>query len=73
MIVLLDTSEDLKVCEAEIGCPVEQLLTPLTRFTAQYPEERFAIDNGAYKRFSATDWVKSSTNWNDPEQRGTVL
>jgi hypothetical protein len=56
MIVLLDTSEDLKVCEAEIGCPVEQLLTPLTRFTAQYPEERFAIDNGAYKRFSAADF-----------------
>jgi len=49
VIALLDTSEDLKVCEAEIGCPVEQLLTPLTRFHRQYPAAHFAIDNGGFK------------------------
>lgn len=31
MIAMLDTPQDLAVCESEIGCPVEQLLTPLTR------------------------------------------
>ena len=51
MFALLDTSEDLKVCEAEIGCKVEQLLTPLTRFKAQYPDEMCAIENGGFKRF----------------------
>ena len=44
MIALLDTSEDLSVCESEIGCPVEQLLTPLTCFTRQYPAAHYAID-----------------------------
>lgn len=27
MIAMLDTSEDLEICEAEVGCPVEQLPT----------------------------------------------
>jgi hypothetical protein len=53
MIALLDTSEDMKVCESELGCRVEQLLTPLTRFRPQYPDERFAIDNGAFAGFDA--------------------
>lgn len=57
MIVLLDTSEDLKVCEAELGCSVEQLLTPLTRFTPQYPESRFAIDNGAFSSFNSAGFL----------------
>jgi hypothetical protein len=48
VIALLDTSEDLKVAEQEIGCEVEQLLTPLTRFKRQHPEAHFAIDNGAF-------------------------
>lgn len=52
MIVLLDTSEDLDVCAAELGCEVAQLLTPLTRFNLQKPAERFAIDNGAYSHFN---------------------
>ena len=51
MIVILDTSTDLQACAAELHCPVEQLLTPLTRFHAQYPTEHFAIDNGAFSRF----------------------
>lgn len=52
MIALLDTSEDVEVCSREIGCPVEQLLTPLTRFRAQDPTARFAIDNGAFSSFN---------------------
>ena len=51
MLVLLDTSHDLSVCEEELGTPVEQLLTPLTRFNLQRPNDRFAIDNGAFSRF----------------------
>lgn len=53
MIVLLDTSQDLSVCEAELGVPVEQLLTPLTRYLPQKPEQEFAIDNGAFSGFDA--------------------
>lgn len=52
MIGLLDTSEDISTCSLELGCPVEQLFTPLTRFRAQDPLARFAIDNGAYSSFN---------------------
>lgn len=51
MIALLDTSESLHVCQAEIGCDVGQLLTPLTRFRLQNPALPWAIDNGAFTRF----------------------
>lgn len=51
MLVLLDTSQDLTVAASELGCDVEQLLTPLTRYKLQRPESRFAIDNGAFSRF----------------------
>ena len=54
MIVLLDTSADLRCCAVELGCGVEQLLTPLTGFAVQYPQEHFAIDNGAFSGFDAT-------------------
>lgn len=50
MLVLLDTSDDLELAGAELGCPVEQLLTPLTRFTRR-GTGRFAIDNGAFAGF----------------------
>lgn len=53
MLVLLDTSQKLDVCAAELGCEVEQLLTPLTRYRLQRPESRFAIDNGAFSSFDA--------------------
>ena len=46
MIAMLDTSEDLAVCQEEIGCIVEQLLTPLTKFKLR--SEFFGIDNGAF-------------------------
>ena len=52
MIALLDTSHDLKQAAQELGCPVEQLLTPLTRFTPQQLDTRFAIDNGAFSGFN---------------------
>jgi len=48
---MLDTSQDLEKCACEIGCKVEQLLTPLTRFKPQQPECHFAIDNGAFAGF----------------------
>jgi hypothetical protein len=51
MIVMLDTSQSLDAAEAELRHPVEQLLTPLTRFSNRRPEARFAIDNGAFSRF----------------------
>lgn len=50
MIALLDTSEDLAVCSAELGLPVGQLLTPLTRFKRR--SDLFAIDNGAFSKFN---------------------
>jgi hypothetical protein len=52
MIAMLDTSEDVDVCAAELGCPVEQLFTPLTRFSPQHLEAHFGIDNGCFKRFN---------------------
>jgi hypothetical protein len=51
MIALLDTSHDLNQAAQELGCGVEQLLTPLTRFRPQQPDARFAIDNGAFAGF----------------------
>lgn len=51
MIALLDTSHDLAECERELGCPVEQLFTPLNGFRAKDKTARFAIDNGAFSRF----------------------
>jgi hypothetical protein len=53
MIALLDTSEDLNVCAAELGCETAQLLTPLTRRKPQQPDKSFAIDNGAFSYFDA--------------------
>ena len=53
VLVLLDTSQKLDDCAAELGCDVEQLLTPLTRYRLQRPESRFAIDNGAFSSFDS--------------------
>ncbi len=57
MLVLLDTSEDLAVCASELGCDVGQLLTPLTRFTLQYPAMPWAIDNGAFAGFEEKSFL----------------
>lgn len=57
MLVLLDTPQNLDVCEAELGCPVEQLLTPLTRRTRQRLDRPFAIDNGAFATFKQKEFL----------------
>lgn len=49
MLALLDNGQDLEECEAEIGVPVGQLLTPLTRYNLRDPSRPFAIDNGGFK------------------------
>lgn len=51
MLALLDTSESLDDCAAEIGEPVGQLLTPLTRYRLRDPNRPWAIDNGAFAGF----------------------
>lgn len=58
MIVFLDTSTDLKTCRRELSCEVFQLLTPLSRFNLQYPDEMFAIDNGAFSGFDKKAFLK---------------
>jgi hypothetical protein len=50
MIALLDNGQDLDACEIEIGVPVGQLLTPLTRYRLRDPARPWAIDNGGFKR-----------------------
>lgn len=51
MIVMIDSNR-LDDAEAELSPhPVEQLLTPLTRYRRVRPDAHFAIDNGAFKRF----------------------
>ena len=54
MIVMLDTAQPLEVCQGELGLPVEQLFTPLTRRNPQKPEQHFAMDNGAFAKFDPT-------------------
>lgn len=52
MIIMLDTSHDLKECEKDLnGYKTEQFLTPLTRFRNRHLENHFAIDNGAFSKF----------------------
>lgn len=57
MIVMLDTPQDLRDCSDELGCKVEQLFTPLTRRNPQYPDQMFAMDNGAFSRFDVTGFL----------------
>ncbi len=57
MIALLDTNQDFAVCAAELGAEVHQLLTPLTRFTAQEASGIFGIDNGAFAGFPSNSFV----------------
>ena len=48
MIALLDNGQGLADCEAEIGVPVGQLLTPLTRYRLRDASRPWAIDNGGF-------------------------
>src|SRR5690242_20378844 len=45
---MLDTSEDLEVCAAELGAPVEQLFSPLTMFSDKNPSAMKGMDNGGF-------------------------
>jgi len=51
MIVMLDTSGSLEKAQEELGCEVEQLITPLTRRAIQAPGKHYCIDNGAFATF----------------------
>lgn len=56
MIALLDNGQDLEQCEAEIGVPVGQLLTPLTSYSLR--AHRFAIDNGGFNELDVDGLVR---------------
>ncbi len=51
MIVMLDTSADLDLAAAELGCPVEELLTPLTARRRKRLDSHWCCDNGAFAKF----------------------
>lgn len=55
---MLDTPDDLTACESELGLPVEQLFTPLTRRLPQRPGAHFSIDNGAFGRFNREGFLR---------------
>jgi hypothetical protein len=52
MLALLDNGQDLDACEAEIGVPVGQLLTPLTSYRLRDPSRPWAADNGGFKQLN---------------------
>lgn len=59
MIVMLDTSQSLDECAAELGgAEVEQFFSPSTYRTAQNPDAHFAIDNGAFGAFDAPTFLR---------------
>lgn len=43
----------LDLAQSELGCEIEQLLTPLTRYSRVRQDAHFAIDNGAFTQFNA--------------------
>ena len=53
----MDTSAKLDTAALECGYEVEQLLTPLTRRLRQRPTQHFCIDNGAFARFDARQFL----------------
>jgi hypothetical protein len=57
MIAMLDTSEALDVCEREMECACEQLLTPATCRLRQRAEAHFAIDNGSFSQFVRKEFL----------------
>ena len=57
MIALLDNGQDLDQCEAEIGCEVGQLLTPLTRYRLRDSSRPWAMDNGAFSSLDTKAFI----------------
>lgn len=49
MLALLDNGQDLAGCEAEIGGPVGQLLTPSTGYRLRDPSRSWGADNAGFK------------------------
>jgi hypothetical protein len=74
MIVLLDTSEDLSVCAAELGgCEVGQLLTPLTGFRLRDSSKPWAIDNGAFSGFDEKAFFSRLRRQEDGENQNCLF
>lgn len=75
MIFMHDGSENLEVVGEELGgiasgiIAVEQLLTPLTRFSRKDPGKMFAIDNGAFSRFDRASFLSLlEREWEDRDK-----
>lgn len=58
MIVMLDTPQPLADCAAELGAPVEQFFSPQTYRLPQFPDQPFAIDNGAFGNFDGALFLR---------------
>lgn len=58
MFALLDTSEDLAVCAAELGAPVGQFFSPLNGFLPQEGLEICGGDNGGFTDFDPAAFMK---------------
>lgn len=58
MIVMMDTSTPLEVCEAELGMPCEQLCTPASNRSLQREAGRFCVDNGAFANFDGDAFMR---------------
>jgi hypothetical protein len=57
VIALLDNGQDLDQCASELGVPVGQLLTALTRYRLRDPSRPWAIDNGGFKTLDIPAFV----------------
>lgn len=59
MIVMLDTPQPLDECAKQLGgLTVEQFFSPETFRRPQQPEQRFAIDNGAFGKFPEETFLR---------------
>lgn len=56
-MALLDNGQDLDLCAQEIGAPVGQLLTPLTRYKLRDPTRPWAMDNGGFNEVDVPGFV----------------
>jgi hypothetical protein len=58
MIVMLDTSSDLDEAALELGCAVEELLTPLTARRRKRLDAHWCCDNGAFAKFDPDAFIR---------------
>lgn len=71
MMALLDNGQDLDQCAAELGAPVGQLLTPLTRYRLRDPARPWAMDNGGFKEVDVPGLLSLLAR--EAEHRATCL